>query len=183
LFLWSALSDERTGLSFVYAASPCERSLSRVRVHWDPLPYFTLSDLRFPFSSPPTTRRVTPLSRAKKSSSILPATSQHGQSWHRAPLAHMAIYLFNIKTFVFFFFPSFVVPPLIKRDGLDIFYNWCSLTTPYSLHSAGLGFSLYNLQADQTENTATNVFLVLTGGCLAISRISFPRERVYRALA
>jgi hypothetical protein len=28
------------------------------------------------------------------------------------------------------FFPSFVVPPLIKMEGLDFFYNWCSLTTP-----------------------------------------------------
>jgi hypothetical protein len=35
LILWSALSDERTGLSFVYAARPRQRSLSRVRVPWD----------------------------------------------------------------------------------------------------------------------------------------------------
>jgi hypothetical protein len=34
-FLWGALSEERTGLSFVYAAGPCQRSLSRVRVAWD----------------------------------------------------------------------------------------------------------------------------------------------------
>jgi hypothetical protein len=59
LFLWGALSDERSGLSFVYAAGPCQRSLSRVRVPWDSRPYFTVSDLRIPFSSPPTTRRVT----------------------------------------------------------------------------------------------------------------------------
>jgi hypothetical protein len=32
LFLWGALSDERSGLSFVCAAGPCQRSLSRVRV-------------------------------------------------------------------------------------------------------------------------------------------------------
>jgi hypothetical protein len=56
LFLWSALSDARTGLSFVYAAGPCQRSLSRVRVPWDSRPYFTVSDLRLPFSSLPTTR-------------------------------------------------------------------------------------------------------------------------------
>jgi hypothetical protein len=31
----------------------------------------------------------------------------------------MAIYLFSVKTFVFF--SSFVVPPLIKREGLDCF--------------------------------------------------------------
>jgi hypothetical protein len=59
LFLWGALSDERTGLSFVYAVGSCQRSLSRVRVPWYSRPYFTISDLRLPFSSPPTTRRVT----------------------------------------------------------------------------------------------------------------------------
>jgi hypothetical protein len=35
LFLWGALSDERTGLSFLFAAGPRQRSLSRVRVPWD----------------------------------------------------------------------------------------------------------------------------------------------------
>jgi hypothetical protein len=35
LFLWGALSDQRSGLSFVCAAGPCQRSLSRVRVPWD----------------------------------------------------------------------------------------------------------------------------------------------------
>jgi hypothetical protein len=46
------------GSVFVYAVGPCQRSLSRVRVPWDSRPYFTVSDLRFPFSLPPTTRRV-----------------------------------------------------------------------------------------------------------------------------
>jgi hypothetical protein len=59
LFLWGALSDERTGLSFIYAAGLCQRNLSLVRVPWDSRPYFTVSDLRLPISSPPTTRRVT----------------------------------------------------------------------------------------------------------------------------
>jgi hypothetical protein len=35
LFLWGALSDERTGLSFIYSAGPCQRNLSLVRVPWD----------------------------------------------------------------------------------------------------------------------------------------------------
>jgi hypothetical protein len=35
LFLWGALSDERSGMSFVCAAGPCQGSLSRVRVPWD----------------------------------------------------------------------------------------------------------------------------------------------------
>jgi hypothetical protein len=59
MLLWGALSNERTGLSFVYAAGPCQRSHFRVRVPWDSRPYFTLSNLRLPFSSSPTTRRVT----------------------------------------------------------------------------------------------------------------------------
>jgi hypothetical protein len=54
-----ALSDERTGLSFVYSAGPRQRSLSRVRVPWIWRPYFTLSDLRLPLTSPPTTLRDT----------------------------------------------------------------------------------------------------------------------------
>jgi hypothetical protein len=30
-------------MSFIYAAGPYQRSLSRVRVPWDSLPYFTVS--------------------------------------------------------------------------------------------------------------------------------------------
>jgi hypothetical protein len=48
LFLWGALSDEGTGLSFVYAAGSSQRSLSRVRVPWYSRPYFTVSGLRLP---------------------------------------------------------------------------------------------------------------------------------------
>jgi hypothetical protein len=59
LLMWGALSDERTGLSFTSAADPRRRSHSRVRVPWDSRPYFTVSASRLPFSSPPTTRRVT----------------------------------------------------------------------------------------------------------------------------
>jgi hypothetical protein len=59
LLMWGALSDERTGLSFTVAAGPRQRSHFRVRVLWDSRPYFTLSDLRFPFLSSSTTRRAT----------------------------------------------------------------------------------------------------------------------------
>jgi hypothetical protein len=58
-FLWGALSDERTGLIFIKAAGPCQRNLSLVRAPWVSRPYFTVSHLRLPFSSPPTIRRVT----------------------------------------------------------------------------------------------------------------------------
>jgi hypothetical protein len=42
LLMWSALSDERTGLLFTIVAGPCQR----VRVPWDSRPYFAVSDLR-----------------------------------------------------------------------------------------------------------------------------------------
>jgi hypothetical protein len=59
LLIWGALSDGRTGLSFTVAAGPRQRSYFRVRVPWESWPYFTVSDSTLPFSSPPTTRRVT----------------------------------------------------------------------------------------------------------------------------
>jgi hypothetical protein len=80
-FSSGALSDEKTGLSFVYAAGPCQRSLSRVRVPWDLRPYFTVSDLRLRFSSLPTTRRVTvPASTGSSRSRLLCSfiTPRHG---------------------------------------------------------------------------------------------------------
>jgi hypothetical protein len=57
--MWGALSDERTGLSLTIAAGTRQRSHFWVRVPWDSWPYFTVSDSRLPFCSPPTTRRAT----------------------------------------------------------------------------------------------------------------------------
>jgi hypothetical protein len=57
--MWDDLSDERAGLSLIIASGPRQSSHSRVRVPWDSRPHFTVSDLRFPFLSPPTTRRAT----------------------------------------------------------------------------------------------------------------------------
>jgi hypothetical protein len=94
---------------FVYAAGAWQRSLSRVRVPWDPRPYFSVSDLRLPFlrllrlaglwwrySTPPPHGLIRNC-RAQQRISLLQATSQHGHSWHRVPLGHMAIYLFSVK--------------------------------------------------------------------------------------
>jgi hypothetical protein len=120
-----------------------------VRVPWDSQSYFTLSDLRLPFSSPPTTRRVQ--CRAEQINSLLPATSQHGHSWHRAPLGPMAIYLFNVKTLCFFF-RCFSFD---KTGGVGLFfYNWCSLTTPFSTRGhikVGDIYILYNIHKTQTD--------------------------------
>jgi hypothetical protein len=58
--LWQLrLSDERMGLSFVYAAGPRQHSLYRVQLPRDSWPYFTVSDSRLRFSSSPTTCRAT----------------------------------------------------------------------------------------------------------------------------
>jgi hypothetical protein len=59
LLVWGALSDERTGLPFAIATGSHQRSLFLVRVPQDSWSYFTVSDSRLPFLSPPTTRRVT----------------------------------------------------------------------------------------------------------------------------
>jgi hypothetical protein len=59
LLMWDVLSDERTGLSFTVAAGPRQRSHSRVRVPLNSWPYFTVSDSRLRFSSPPKTLRAT----------------------------------------------------------------------------------------------------------------------------
>jgi hypothetical protein len=40
-------------------------------------------------------------------------------------------------------FFSFVVPPLIKREGLGFFNNWYSLTTPYSLSQIKVKVTLW----------------------------------------
>jgi hypothetical protein len=115
-------------LSLTIAASPRQSSHSQVRVPRDSWPHFTVSDSRLPQPGRPGPPIYIPQeqggpviapgaeqSRAKQSSNLLPATSQYGHSWHRAPLGPMAIYLFSVKTF--FFFSSFVVPPLIKGRG------------------------------------------------------------------
>jgi hypothetical protein len=59
LLMWGALSDERTDLSFTIAAGPCQCSHSLVWASLDSQLCFTVSNLRLPISSPPTTRRVT----------------------------------------------------------------------------------------------------------------------------
>jgi hypothetical protein len=59
LLTWGAFSDKRMGLSFTIAAGPHQSSHSWVWVPWDSRPYFTISDSRPPFLSPPTTHRAT----------------------------------------------------------------------------------------------------------------------------
>jgi hypothetical protein len=55
LLMCGALSDERMDLSFIIAAGPRQHSHFWVRGPWDSWPYYTVSDLRLPFSLPRTT--------------------------------------------------------------------------------------------------------------------------------
>jgi hypothetical protein len=62
------------------------------------------------------------LSRAEQSSSLLLATSQHGHSWHRAPLGPMAIYIFcSMSRLLFFVFPFFRCSSFDKKGGVRLF--------------------------------------------------------------
>jgi hypothetical protein len=55
-----------------------------------------------------------------RSRSSLPATSRHAQSWHWATLGPMAIYLFNVKSFIFFFHSLILL--FDKGGGWSFFY-------------------------------------------------------------
>jgi hypothetical protein len=82
-------------LSFTIAAGLRQRIHSRVRVPWYFRPYFTVSDSRLPFLSPPTTRRATvelfdPASTLKSQSQSQSYVTTDGQSatlfWFQAPI-------------------------------------------------------------------------------------------------
>jgi hypothetical protein len=70
----------------------------------------------------------TQLPQAEQSSSLLPATSQHGHSWHRAPWDPWP-YICSMSRLLFL---SFFRSSFDKKGWVGLFYNWCSLTTPYS---------------------------------------------------
>jgi hypothetical protein len=140
LVLWGALSDEKTGLSFVHAVGPQQHSLLRVRVRWNSWLYsLRFEDFLFVASYNSQGNGVgIRLRITSRSRSLLPVTSRHSHSWHQAPLGPMAIYLFSVKTFVFF---SFRWSSLLIMEGLVFFYiDWCSLITPYSTWSYSLFF-------------------------------------------
>jgi hypothetical protein len=66
----------------------------------------------------------------------------------------MAIYLFNVKTFVFF--PSFVVPPLMKREGLDFFIIGVPLLHLISSEICSLMHSVFICFAYRLGDTESN---------------------------
>jgi hypothetical protein len=141
--MWGALSDERTGLSFTIAACPCQRSHSRGRVSWGWWPYFTVSDSRRSFSSPPTTRRVSfnPAStrewtvNSSQSQSHIATDSQSvSKSWCRAPYgAHDQIFIM-----VWQLRSCFCGAPSLRRGRICLLYMLLALSGEVILASESL---------------------------------------------
>jgi hypothetical protein len=113
-----AISDERTSLSSVYAVGPRQRSISRVPVPWGSWLYFTVSDLRLPSSSLPTTRRVTvevfdPASTCLidgvQTQSYVTSDGQSASlSWFRAPIWGLRPDFYYCQTLACFFMWGFL---------------------------------------------------------------------------
>jgi hypothetical protein len=84
------------GSVFCMCRWPLPAQSSSVLVPWDLRPHFTVSDLRLPFSSPPTTRRVTVevfdpastrVSNLPESESYITTDGQSASlSWYKAPI-------------------------------------------------------------------------------------------------
>jgi hypothetical protein len=117
--------------------------------------------------------------RAEQSSSLLPATSQHGHSRHRAPLRPMTIYLFSVKTFVVFSF--FLCSSFDKKGRVGLFYNWCSLTTPYSTrgHIKVGDISLHSSRAELLLRSCQTLLITTLHGPHGKHRLLLSRMRVY----
>jgi hypothetical protein len=73
--------------------------------------------------------------RAEQSSSLLPATSQHGISWHRAPLGPMARYLFLFDSYGLVFCGA----PSLTRGRVCLLYMLLALASTVFLRSESLG--------------------------------------------
>jgi hypothetical protein len=137
LILWGALSDDRTVLSFSVASGPRQRSHSRVRVPWDSWLYFTVSDSKLPFSSPPTTRRASvevfdPASTRDCSELIYDScyiTSGETDRKHLTFHIQENVCLSHISTETSLFF--FKNPSLRKRVCHLVLYQWvCMYKNP-----------------------------------------------------
>jgi hypothetical protein len=86
-----------------------------------------LAGLRWRYSTPELT---------SSSRSLLPAISRHAHTWRRAPLGPMAMYLLNVKTFVFS--PSLIL--LIDKGAAGLFL-YRLVFTYYTLLHLKLHFS------------------------------------------
>jgi hypothetical protein len=103
-------------------------------------------------NTPQVNPQLTPVEQSRAvaycrqpASTVTPGIEPHWDPWP---------YICSMSRLLFFF-PSFVVPPLIKREGLDFFFhNWCSFTTPFSTRGhikVGDIYILYIIHKTQTD--------------------------------
>jgi hypothetical protein len=134
--------------SFVCAAGPCQRSLSRVLVPWDLWPYFTVSDLRLPFLSPPTTRRVTvevfdPASISESESYVTTDSQLASLSWYKAPIRGLRPDFFSVPNteYVWQLCSSFRGTPSLTRGRVCLLYVPLTLASTVFLGRSPLGLA------------------------------------------
>jgi hypothetical protein len=144
--MWAAFSDERTGLSFTIASGTRQRSHFRVLVLWDSWPYFTVSDSRLPFSSPPTIRRATvevfELASIRKS---LTATKSESQSQSYVTTDGQSFSLSSNKAPIWGLWP-------------ELYYSYCLTVT---------GFLMWGALSD--ERTGLSFFRVIVSSSKSLS--------------
>jgi hypothetical protein len=149
LFFWGTLSDERTGLSFFYAAGPRQRSLFRVRVPWDSWQYLLsqirvfpfrrllrLAGLRWRYWNPPP-RRVVLTHWSESKSHIVTDGQSISKSWCRAPSgAHDQIQVFITLWQLRSCFPG---APSLTRGLVCLLYMLLALASVVFLGPSPLG--------------------------------------------
>jgi hypothetical protein len=132
------------GLSFTITAVPRQRIHSRVRDPWDSRPYFTVSDSRLHFLSPPTTRRATV-------EVFYPASTWEGPTWGRR---YIALGRTQQKTS-----PPTIPLLLLWADSVDVFTGRYQATHTRS-RDCCMATVLYKLQySTYYSYIINNVFL------------------------
>jgi hypothetical protein len=125
------------GLSFTIAAGPRQRTHSRVLVPWDSRSYFTVSDLRLPFLSPPTTRRAAvelfdPPPHGKLSNRSQSHIATDGQSVSKSWCDQIFITIWQLRS-------CFPGVPSLTRGRVCLLYMLLSLASVVFLRSESLG--------------------------------------------
>jgi hypothetical protein len=82
----------------------------------------------------------------------------------------MAIYLFSVKTFAFFFFRC---SSFDKKGGVGFFYNWRSITTPYSTRGHIKVGDIYILYIIHKTQTDTKFYYIQSHLSMQVSRAAY----------
>jgi hypothetical protein len=163
LLLFDSYGLVWTGLSFVYAADPCQRGLFRVRVPWYSRPYLLsqiwdfpfrrllrLSGSRWRYSTPPPHESLTIKSQSQNQSHIATDGQSVSNSWCRAPSgAHyqMFITVWQLQS-------CFYGAPSLTRGRVSLLYMLLALSSAVFLGSESLGTRDHQSRAEQSRAVA-----------------------------